>query len=275
MAELNKFSFYGKIGYKNNEGDVVIEPQFDDGIDKFGLNSYNHTEYAPVSLNGKCGMIHESGNIVIPFEYQEVLHLFDDYFAVRKELDGEKWSCGVIKPDGSIVVPFEYERITKIGHYFECFKEASSSRVYSHTLFDTEGNVFKYSWEKTPVVYNSNGAMIYEGPAIDSKCDYLIVCREDKRGVIGDSGELIVEIEYEDVIIVNSDRIIVRRSDGDSWQFGVLDSKSNIIIDFKYKYITSVCGTFFDCFEESDSLLKDSHSRGERYQYSNKKRSRG
>lgn len=271
MAELNAFSFNEKIGYKNTKGDIVIEPQFDYGISTFGLDSFEHTEYAPVSLNGKCGMINESGNIIIPFEYQEVRHMFDDYFVVRKELPEKRWSCGVIKPDGTIVVPFEYKMITKVGHFFECFKEASSSRIHTHTLFDINGNVFMYSLEKEPIVYNSNGDMIYEGSAIDSKFDYLIVSKEDKHGIIDQDGRHIVEIEYEDVIIVTPDRIIVRRSDGDSWLFGVIDSKSNIVIDFTYKYITSDDGAFFDCFKESDSSLQESSSYGQRYEYWNKK----
>lgn len=271
MGTFERFLQNGKYGYKNAESAVVIEPQFDDGISTFGLNSYNHTEYAPVSKNGKCGMIHESGKIIVPFEYQEVCHLFDEYFAVRKEMPEGGWSCGVIKPDGTIVVPFEYKRITKVGNSFECYKDAHSSRVYTHTLFDTNGNVFKYSWEKDPVVYNSNGEMIYEGSVIDSKNGYLIVSGEDKRGVIDQDGKRVIDIEYEDIIIVNSDRIIARRNDGDSWQFGVLDSKSNIIIDFTYKYIISNEGAFFNCFNECDSALKDSHSHGERYEYFNKK----
>ena len=271
MDKLEKFSVKGKHGYRNAKGEVVIEPQFDDGISTFGLDSYNHTEYAPVSMNGKCGMIHESGTVIIPFEYQEVRHLFDDYFAVRQELPEKQWSCGVIKSDGTIVVPFDFKKVIKVGHYFECFKEASSSRVYTHTLFDTNGNVFKYSWEKDPIVYNSNGEMIYEGAAIESKFDYLIVSKDDKFGVIDHDGNRIVEIEYEDVIVVSPDRIIVRRNNDDSWLFGVLDSKSNIIIDFIYKYITSKDGAFFDCFKESDSSLQDSRSHGERYEYRNKK----
>src|SRR5574344_350007 len=272
MAKLERISHNGKYGYKSSDGTILIEPRFDDGVGCFGIDSYNHSEYAPVSLNGKCGMINESGNIIIPFEYQEVCHLFDDFFAVRKELPEKKWSYGVIKPDGTVIVPFEYKMITKVGHFFECFKEANSSRIYTHTLFDTRGNIYKYSQEKYPVVYNSNGEMIYDGSAIYSEYDYLVVNKNDKYGIINKDGKQIVEIEYEDVIIASPNRFIVRRNDGDSWSFGVVDSQTNIIIDFIYKYISSYNGAFFDCFRESEStLLKDSRHSRERYSYYDEK----
>ena len=227
------------------------------------------------SKNGKCGIIDESGNIIIPIEYQEVRHLFDDFFAVRKELPKGGWSYGVIKPDGTVIVPFEYKMITNVGSFFECFKEAFSSRIdtfSSSLIFDTSGRVFNYSEKKGPLVYNSKGEMIFEGAAIDSKYDYIVVSKEGKYGVLDQDGKQIVEIEYEDAVIASPDRFIVRRNDGDSWLFGVVDSKTNIIIDFTYKYITSNNGAFYDCFKESDSTFKESHSNGERYEYTNKKK---
>lgn len=271
MDKLEKFSVKGKHGYRNAKGEVVIEPQFDDGISTFGLDSYNHTVYAPVSLKGKCGMINESGELVIPFKYQEVIHLFEDYFVVRKELPEKKWSCGVIKPDGTVVVPFEYKKISNEGRYFECFKEASSSRKYEHTLFDVNGRVYKYSWEKDPVIYNSDGKLVFDGYAVRSDYGLLVVRSEGQYGVIDSDGKQIVDVKYEDVNIVRSDRIIARRKEGETWSFGVLDANSNIVIDFIYKYITSKEGAFYDCFKESDSSLAEPGSFGGKYEYRNKK----
>lgn len=267
MGKLEEFSLNGKHGYTNAKGEVVIEPQFDDCIYTFGLDSYKHTEYAPVSLNGKCGIIDESGKIVIPFEYQEVIHLFDDYFAVRKKLSEKEWSYGVIKPDGTVVVPFDYKMITNKGRFLECYKEAYSSRIYTHCLFDVDGRIFKYNGKQSPFIYNNKGELVFEGFAIDSRYDYLIVEKDGKYGVIGFNGKHIVEIEYDDVVIVNQKRFIVRRNDGITWSLGVLDDNSNIIIDFKYKYITSSKGDFFDCFLECYSSQQVPRSNGEKYEY--------
>ena len=188
MGKLVEFSLNGKHGYTNAKGEVVIEAQFDDCISTFGLDSYNHTEYAPVCLNGKCGIIDESGRIVIPFEYQEARHLFDDYFAVRKKLSEKEWSNGVIKPDGTVVVPFDYKMITNKGRFFECYKEACSSRIYSriytHRLFDSYGRIFKYCGDKTPFIYNTKGELVFEGFVIDSRYNFLIVEKDGKYGVI-------------------------------------------------------------------------------------------
>lgn len=267
MGELKEFSLKGKHGYTNAKGEVVIEAQFDDCISTFGLDSYKHTEYAPVCLNGKCGIIDESGRIVIPFEYQEARHLFDDYFAVRKKVSEEEWSCGVIKPDGTVVIPFDYKMITNKGRYFECYKEADSSRIYKHSLFDYYGRIFEYCGKRTPFIYNNKGELVFEGFAIDSRYDFLIVKKDGKYGVIDLNGRHVVEIEYEDVVIVNPKRFIARHNDGIEWSLGVLDDNSNVIIDFKYKYITSSNGDFFDCFLECYSSLRVPRSNGGNYEY--------
>ena len=270
MGKLKEFSLNGKHGYTNAKGEVVIEAQFDDCISTFGLDSYNHIEYAPVCLNGKCGIIDESGRIVIPFEYQEARHLFDDYFAVRKKLSEKEWSYGVIKPDGTVVIPFDYKVITNKGRFFECYKEAHSSRIYTHSLFDYYGRIFKYCWEKDSFIYNNKGELVFEGFALDSRYDYLIVEKEGKYGVIDFNGKHVVEIEYDDVVIVSPKRFIVRRNDAAAWSLGVLDDNSNIIIDFKYKYITSSKGDFFDCFLECYSSQRVPRSNGGNYEYEGK-----
>ena len=64
MGRLERFSQGGKIGYKNDAGDVIVQPQYDEGPYSFGkyeaIGHYN--EYCAVALNGKFGVLHQSGN---------------------------------------------------------------------------------------------------------------------------------------------------------------------------------------------------------------------
>ena len=233
MAKLEQISRNGKNGYKLPDGTIVIDPQYDDCVGTFGLDSYNHTEFAIVAIDGKCGMINESGETVIPLEYQEVKHLFDDLFAARKETQDKSWCVGVVKPNGDIVVPFDYKYIVAKGKYIVCYKEAGSSRVYTHTLIDTHGSIYKYVRESNPVVFNSDGQQIYEGEAVSSKYDFLITKRKDKFGVIDMAGNTILDNKYDAIEIACKDRFIVRVNEEESWLFGVINDKDEIIIDFK------------------------------------------
>lgn len=270
MAKLEQISRDGKKGYKSPDGTIVIEPQYDDCVGTFGLDSYNHTEYAIVAIDGKCGMINESGETVIPIKYQEVSHLFGDLFAVRKELEDKQWCVGVVKPDETIVVPFDFKHIISEGNYIVCFKEAGSSRVYTHTLIDTHGSVYKYVRESNPVVFNSDGRQIYEGEAVSSKYDYLITKLEDKFGVIDKDGNSILDNKYDAIDIACNDRFIVRVNDEESSVFGVLNQKSETIIDFIYKYIASDKGWFFECYKECLSSKEYGKNNSNPYEYSNK-----
>ena len=270
MAKLEQISRNGKKGYKALGGTIVIEPQYDDCVGTFGLDSYNHTEYAIVAIDGKCGMINESGETVIPLEYQEVKHLFEDLFAARKETKDKSWCIGVVKPNGEIVIPFDYKYIVAKGKYIVCFKEACSSRVYTHTLIDTNGCVYKYVRESNPVVFNCNGQQIYEGEAVSSKFDYLITKQEDRFGVIDMAGNSILENKYDAIDIACKDRFIVRINDEESWSFGVLNDKAEIIIDFKYKYIASDKGWFFECYKECLSTKEYGKDNSNPYEYNNK-----
>lgn len=137
-------------------------------------------------------------------------------------------------------------------------------------MFDYYGRIFKYCWEKDSFIYNNKGELVFEGFALDSRYDYLIVEKEGKYGVIDFNGKHVVEIEYDDVVIVSPKRFIVRRNDAAAWSLGVLDDNSNIIIDFKYKYITSSKGDFFDCFLECYSSQRVPRSNGGNYEYEGK-----
>lgn len=267
MANLERFSHNGKYGYKDSEGKVVIEPRFDNGIGRFGTDSLYGTHFAFAILDGKCGIINEIGETIIPFEYQEVKYLFDDLFVARKESRDQSWCVGVIRPDGNPVIPFDFKYIIAMGRYIICYKEASSSRGSSHTLIKASSSIYQYSKESNSIVFNPEGEQIYEGEAISSKHDYLITKAEEKFGVIDNKGKTILNNQYDEIDIVCPTRFIVRVNSEESWSFGVVNEKSEVIIDFLYKHISSDDGWFFDCFKECKSTKITRKSGSKPYEY--------
>ena len=115
-GELQYFNQDGKYGYKDENGNVVIQPIYDDaGSFSDGLTR--------VKLNGKWGLIDKTGKEVIPFIYYTIGD-FSEGLARAELINGEptfkkknKWEYIVIKDSkwgfidktGKEVVPFIYD----------------------------------------------------------------------------------------------------------------------------------------------------------------------
>lgn len=97
---LYKFFKAGKWGYKNEAGNVVIEPQFDE--------AYNFSEgLAAVEQHEKVGFINTAGELVIPYRYDTVCSFSEGLASVT--LDDK---CAYIDKEGNEVFGFDYEAAT-------------------------------------------------------------------------------------------------------------------------------------------------------------------
>ena len=84
MARLTEFEHKGKIGYKNENKQIIFEPQFDSGCHSFGSDNWGELAYGRVMKHNKWGIIREDGTIVVPLEYDDATVLFDGLFAIKK-----------------------------------------------------------------------------------------------------------------------------------------------------------------------------------------------
>lgn len=125
MAQLTRFEYNSKVGYKNENKDIIFEPQFDSGCYSFGSDDWvRKFAYGSVMKDKKCGIIREDGTVVIPLEYDDATVLFDDLFAIRKPAQNKSWVVGVVNSKGETVIPFEYKAIMRSGDLIHCFREA-------------------------------------------------------------------------------------------------------------------------------------------------------
>ena len=72
MARLTKIENENKVGYKDELGNIVIDPIYDEG--QLFIGSYLSKEevsYGSAMKNGRCGVIDQKGNVIVPFEYDE------------------------------------------------------------------------------------------------------------------------------------------------------------------------------------------------------------
>ena len=232
----------GKIGYERKDThEVVVVPQFDEGMCSFGIDSYGKTLYATVRLNSKFGIINEKGEIVVPIEFEEAYYLFDNLFAVRRDEENDKWAFAVINDKGLEVVPFEYEYINHLETFIRCFRKVSSQRKdsFSRGKMDSKGRVYEYSpslsFADNEIWFNQNGKKIHNGKGKVLSCQFLAACSNDRWGVFNQNGERIVNYLYDEIKIIQ-DKLIVSK-DG---KIGVLDEHGFVFITPSYANLECV-----------------------------------
>lgn len=247
MGLLNRFSLDGKVGYKNENGDVVIKPLYDDGPYSFGRYDAlgYHNEYCSVKLNDKFGILHQSGKLVIPCDYMDASPLFDDLFAIRKRFKDNSSAFGVMNSQGEIIIPFEFKAISSSGKFIKSFKEQNLQNSESeHQSIEEE------------IWYDCHGNLVYHGSAYRADGDFLITLKDLKLGLVDCNGNVLLNHDYDEIKCINSNCFIVRINDGEDWQVGVVQQKGQIVIPFEFKSIRCHDSLFFECFVESDSDYK-------------------
>ncbi len=121
------------VGYKNNKGEWVIEPTYEDG---FSFNGGN----AMVKSNGKWGMISLSNDIVLPFDYSDLkLKFKPDQHLIWAKRDNGNFECFDIK-EGKVLIPALYDDAYGFGSLLDglaMVKKGSSDASWG--WIDTEG----------------------------------------------------------------------------------------------------------------------------------------
>lgn len=133
-------------GYKNNQGAVIIKPQFQ-YASKFKVG------VAIVGKNNKLGAIDKNNNLLIPFHYEFLspLEAGEFLFGQRAKYFGE-YIMGVMTSDEKVKIPAEYNNISKYQNTYLVTKHIDSiigkgnigdvrSVQSLYGLFDSNGKV--------------------------------------------------------------------------------------------------------------------------------------
>lgn len=258
-----------KIGYKNGDR-IIVEAIYDEGVSSFGSESYGHKPFGTVCKNSCCGLIDETGRVVVPLEYQEVCYLFKDLVAVRKENEQDKndWSYGVINLRGDVIIPFDYKHIVAKGDYICCLKYAKSKRYSNYRILVVDDRAYDYFKEEGEVWFNDKGELLHKGKGAWEDGCYLITEIDGKLGLIDTGGRVVLKHLYDEIHCPSDTRFIVRKEVENSWRFGVLNEKGETIVPFKFKYISPYKESFFECYTDCNSSNNDCNNLIRRYSYS-------
>lgn len=198
---LLKYDKDNKFGFIDTNGNVVIEPQFDD-ISEFSEG------LAAVKLKNSWGYINKSGKMVINCKYEGAME-FKEGLAPIKVFD--RW--GFIDKTGNPVIKVQY-------HSASCFSEGLADVAHentrAHGYINKNGNLVighKYGY----------GGSFKEGLAI--------VGLKEKDGVVDKKGREVVKLEYDRIEPFSEGLAVVQKGT----KYGYIDINGNTVMHPKYE----------------------------------------
>lgn len=227
-----------KYGFVNRRGEMVIPTQFDHA-QRFKNGR------AVVQLNGKKGLIDTTGKIVVPIKFDELWHFGVD--SVHIKLNG-KW--GYMDINGQMIISPRFDKSGGI------LTEDRPARTYvrskwgymDHTgkmvipaLYDVALD-FKDN-ARAPVKLNGKWGLIdHTGRLIISNefdsfkvyGDVVRVSKKGKSGIIDLVGNVLIPIEYEEVVGFNEIGTYRAKKNG---KWGLIQVDGEVVLPFEFDEI--------------------------------------
>lgn len=190
--------------------------------------------------DNKWGIIDETGNQIIPCEYDEMIQMPDsskDIFICYYDVDynSNQYKTKVLnKEDKEILTG--YEQVEGI------MNTAGGESMWY------ESNVLKFKKDEKIGLIDFSGKVVLQAnyddiKALDSVRNRLIITKENKRGLVDTAGNIIVDTNYDDIIgeLTSSKTgyITVLESEGNKL-YGYISSNGDKRIDPQYNEISII-----------------------------------
>lgn len=261
-----KITSKGLLGIINGMGAIVLKPEWkqihlSNGyyiVSKIVKEGYSEIE--------RFGLITLSGNVILETKYKAISVLREGLYKVK---ENNSWS--IFNDEGRLTNE-TYDEIDIEGDYIIVSKNGLSGRLNEHAekvIRSDNGDYLilplKFAWghdfengiakvlingcdnfiDKTfNIVINSENKII----PIDKSIDYLvskdkkgnyIFVQDDKYGIIGHSGKIIIEAKYQSLSHLTDDLYIAGIiKEGDHYNtYGVIDIDDKTILTFEYSSI--------------------------------------
>ena len=241
MAVACKEDKWGAINLKGNE---VVPFIYDD------IGYYFQEGCLKVSKDEKWGFVNQKGKLVVPIIYSDAGDFVDGTAPVCKN---GKW--GIIDSTGRVIVPFEYDWITnftdglacaeKDGHEFfidrRGRKAIGNQRNYSISpFFNNAAIVSTFNPDDYRYYYgliNKKGVLITDCIYIEiiPREDGYFCVRKDAEGLLDNTGRLLFPCKYYEIGKFDNNLVSVKGADLN--KYGIINSKGEVVLDFKYDYI--------------------------------------
>lgn len=204
----------GKKGYINLKGEVIIENGKYDEIGWGGSLGFKDSKIEQIKLNGKYGLIDNTGKVLIEPIYESIEK--NEYSKIAKVKFNNKY--GILNFNGDIIVPINYSEIrgsfSKHSGFISAFKD---NNTY---LINRKGQIVK-TYEKKMYIGNFDDG-IYRLGDPDIK----------KMGLIDSLGNPITDFIFDNISSINNG--LAMFTDGQTKKYGFIDKSGKIVIKAKY-----------------------------------------
>lgn len=214
--QLIPFRVNDKWGYANKEGEIMIKPKYEEAGEF-------REEITWVKKNGKYGYINKKGNRKTRFKFDEANYFGFGTAAVKK---GDKKYCINLK-----------------GKKSEC-RYGCGGTITIMQRFQTYQYKGKIGILEYDIVKNEEGRSVQEVDSLpliwdefkENQRGYAAVRKDSSWGIINDSGELVVDYQY-DLIEVHPtayrrNKFFKIKKDG---KYGFLNEEGELVVKPKYK----------------------------------------
>jgi len=270
--DLKPFRVDKLWGYKDNQGNVKIEPQYQYAT-KFVL------DIAIVAKNDTLGAIDSNNNLIIPFKYQYLkpLDTTEFLFGHRAIYYGE-YNIGVMTRKQQVKINPEYRFISKYNGCYTVTKQEDSlleksptgdvrSMKFFYGLLDINGKVVipcKYdflNWLNDTLIVLTTGGKGTSQALFNKKGEqltdfvYMVIDKfyegvakariGDKFGFIYPNGKIAIPITFEYCEVFKNGYALILEKE----KWGAIDKQGKIIIKTNYTH------------DEVEKMLKEKYGR--------------
>ena len=207
-----------RYGYINNEGKEILEVKYNE-LSRINYNDDN-TVYIICAENGRYGLFKENEQI-IPNEYQEITYMNGTNFCTVQK--ARKY--GVITLEGNMILQPRFIQIDVTGNYIYATNENSEVEVY-----DNKGNQAQITENTMIINADEEGKYQIHIDTIEGKTSYSLYEGENKK----------TEKEYTYMEYLFDGYYIVANSEG---KLGIINQTGEETVALEYNSIQKISGS--------------------------------
>ena len=243
MKQLIAYTENGKWGYRDEETNEILIPVEYDEIQS--CNSWDY-DYFIVKIDTKYGVINEKGETIAPVVFDEIVENFKGHY-LEVTFHGKK---GVVTLLGNMLVPFDYDDVYVFGdNTFGVKKEGKwqivdrKNKLKSPYFYDDIGDFYDSLF--IALMQDGKWKFLYQNGEevfplyVDEfawECPLLQIKINDKWGVLkvlNSQTEEVLPVEYDSI----ETECLELHQCGTSGAIGVVDQVGKVIVPPVYDYV--------------------------------------
>lgn len=210
----NKTNEGYRYGYINNKGKLILKPEYIE-LDRILEKKDDKNSYFVAFKNGRAGLI-KNNKVILDYEYDDIFYNAEnDLLIVQKNSQQ-----GVMDMSTNSILPIKYTNILFAGKYI-------------NAQTDSNVEIFNAKGEKQN---NDNYISITQA---DNDDYFIVITKDGLYQILDKNNNIITKNEYTYISHIKDNYFIATQNE----KTGIINSREDSIVDFKYDIIQIVAGT--------------------------------